>query len=102
MKLWHVSLLLVGAGASAFGLHSKGASASKPECSAGGCSVEVECIDPETCRVTCYDENGGVVCQEEIPCDDPCPAACSTSCGSEPNAAAAPVLASTPAPDDDC
>jgi hypothetical protein len=102
MKLLHVSLLIAGAGASWFGLHSKGASASMPKCSAGACSVEVECIDPQTCQVTCYDEHGAVLCKEELPCDEPCSAACSTSCEPESSEAPAPVLVSAPAPDDDC
>ena len=100
MKLLKVSLLVAGAGASWFGLRSDGAAASLPECSAGACSVEIECIDPDTCLVTCHDENGAVLCQEELPCDAPCSAACSSSC--EPDSSAAPVLASTPTPDDDC
>jgi hypothetical protein len=102
MKLRLLSVLLAGAGASWFGLHSDRAAASLPECPAGACSVEIECIDPDTCLVTCHDENGAVLCQEELPCDGPCPAACSTSDASDSSAAPAPVLASGPTPDDDC
>jgi hypothetical protein len=104
MKLLHVSLLLVGTGAGLFGLHTKGTSASLLDCPSGACSVEVECIDPDTCLVTCYDTNGAVLCQEVLPCEGPCPAsACSTSCGSGSSGAPAPVPAQVSAQAlDDC
>jgi hypothetical protein len=82
MKLTLLSLLLAGAGAGWFGLRTDGTPAPSP-CSGAACTMEVECIDPDTCLVTCYDENGAVVCQEEVTCDEPCTATSEAGCGAE-------------------
>ena len=83
MKLLLLPLLLVGASAGWYGLGgtSAGTSAGTPaECKAEGCRMTVECTDHDTCLVTCYDESGAIVCQEEIACDQPCEKACEKPC----------------------
>jgi hypothetical protein len=83
MKLLLLPLLLVGAGAGWFGLHglhARSADDQKAPCASGDCRVTVQCTGPDTCLVTCYDENDQIVCQREVTCDGPCDKACETRC----------------------
>jgi hypothetical protein len=77
MKLLLLPLLLLGAAAGAFGLGSTDDS----QCTADDCRITVECTERGTCLVTCYEADGEVRCQQEVPCDEPCEATPAEDCG---------------------
>jgi hypothetical protein len=87
MKFFAIPLLLAGAGAGWIGIRSDGTYRADPaepalasgECEARDCRVRVECTPRGTCLVTCYAEDGSVLCQEEIECDEPCGTLCASS-----------------------
>ena len=83
-----VSLLLAGVG---LGSLKALAPSDGPRCSPADCDVKVECTPQGTCMVTCYAEDGSILCKKEIPCDGPCPA----QAGSTAGGTMAPVTAST-------
>jgi len=78
MKLLLVPLLLLGAGVGGYGYLGSEKDEIPAACDSSDCRVTVECTDRGTCLVTCYDENGDVLCQEEIACDEPCEKPCET------------------------
>ena len=79
MKLLLLPLLLVGAGAGWFGLRPS-ADEIPAECAAAECRVTVERTGPDTCRVTCYEADGSIRCQQEITCDEACDKPCDKPC----------------------
>jgi len=80
MKFLLLPLLFVGAGWYGLSAHASDpqtAPAAPKACGPADCRVTVECTDRDTCIVTCIGDDGGVICQEELPCDAPCaPGAC--------------------------
>jgi len=86
MKLLLLPVLLVGAGW--YGLCARAddprtAPAAKLACDPTNCHVSVECTDHATCIVTCSDDDGSVLCREEVPCDGPCAPGATKPCESE-------------------
>jgi len=95
MKLLLLPLLLLGAGAGWYSLDSP-AVATTDDCDAGACRVEVECTGPDTCLVTCYDENGDVRCQQEVTCDEACDKQCDQPCDQAAKTAGTKACRSSP------
>jgi hypothetical protein len=93
MKLLALPLLLLGAGAGWFSLQDRSTQATEPPCASEECRVTVQCTGPDTCLVTCTDENDQVVCQREVTCDEPCEKDCSKPCD---KASEKPGACSTP------
>jgi len=79
MKLLLLPLLLVGAGAGWFGLRPS-ADATPAAAPVAECRVTVERSGPDTCLITCYEADGSIRCQREIPCDGACEKACDKPC----------------------
>lgn len=82
MKLIASSLLLAAAGW--LGLRPSAPAAAGtgacPEICPEDCCVAAECTDRGTCLVRCYDDDGALVCERELPCDAPCEPACDAPC----------------------
>ena len=86
MKFLLLPLLLVGAGwygLSARASDPRSAPTSPRACDPADCHVSVECTDHGTCIVTCTDDDGSVLCREELPCDAQCGPGATKSCGPE-------------------
>jgi hypothetical protein len=79
MKLLLLPLLLL-AGLGGYGLRSGAKDEVPAACSGADCRITVQCTGPNTCLVTCYDENGDVRCQKEVTCDGPCQKAGEATC----------------------
>ena len=79
MKLLIIPLLCAAIGAGAYGLRS-GADDPSGCCPPSECRVTVECTGEQSCLVTCLDEDGDVLCQQEVQCDEACGTACATAC----------------------
>jgi len=73
-------MLLLGAGAGGYGLLGSAKDELPEACDSSDCRVEIECIDDDTCLVTCFDANGDIRCQQEVDCDDTCEKACDKPC----------------------
>ena len=80
MKLLILSLFVcAGIGAGAYGLRTD-TDEVRAGCLPSECRVTVECTGEATCLVTCLDEDGEVLCQQEVECDEPCDAPCASAC----------------------
>ena len=80
MKLLLLPLLLLGLGASGYGLLGSAKDELPAACDASDCRITVECTERNTCIVTCFDTDGDVRCQQEVACDKACEKACDKPC----------------------
>jgi len=89
MKILLSTLLLLGASAGWYGLAPDGSAAPEavPSPCAEDCTVTLECTPQGTCLLTCRDDAGAVVCEQELPCPKSCEpdtASCERPCPTTP------------------